>query len=316
MNFFSYFQKYAPIALLSFNLSSCYSLRRHSERRPDLTEYEMTRLRRDGLELERRINGMVNANIYITMDARALMEDKDNLIQSLSARFRDNFEYFNSFCNHPVREINIVIDSSQETSESFGYVPFFTRIMVLDEPMLETTNVDFLRQIPDMTTIHEYAHIQLNAQDGDEPATYREFSSIIVESMNLIRLNGYEWYKEKYMNYSSIAGFNPETIFADESSYYALRLMAYQFMMDSFEENITSVDNERPLKMLEHFAGDYFSEQANGSEGFNLAAEDTGLIFNGRSLELEDIRQRAYSEFLSQSNNSSFKGLFAHMSEP
>lgn len=302
LSFFSDFKKYAPIALLSFNLSSCYRLRQHSEHRPDHTEIEMAELRRDGLELERRIEGTVNANVYTTIDARALMEDKDNLIQSLSVRFKDNLEYFNSFCNHPVNEINIVIDSSPQTLDSFGFVPFFTNIMVLDESMLETTDMDFLKQIQDMTVIHEYAHIQLNAQDGDEPATYKEFSSIIVESMNLIRLYGYDWYNEKYMEYSSTAGFNPETIFSDESSYYALRLMAYQFMKDSFEGNISSDNNETPLSMLEHFARNYFKEEANRSEGFNLAAEDTGLIFNARLLELEDIRQRAYSEFLSQSH--------------
>lgn len=302
MSFFSHFKKYVPIALLSFNLASCYRLRQHSEQRPDFTEIEMANLRRDGLELERRIEGTVNTNVYTTMDARALMEDKNSLIQNLSVRFKDNLEYFNSFCNHPVNEINIVIDSSQETLDRFGYVPFFTRIMVLDESMLETSEIELLRHIQDMTVIHEYAHIQLNELDGDEPATYKEFSSIIVESMNLIRLYGYDWYKERYMEYSSTAGFNPETIFSDESSYYALRLMAYQLMKDSFERNITSDNNERPLSMLEHFARDYFSEEANRSEGFNLAAENTGLIFNDRPLELEDIRQRAYDYFLNQSN--------------
>ncbi len=255
------------------------------------TELEMSDFRRQGLELEAKIEGETSANIWTTIDARVLMERKDELIEMIKSLFTDQSNYLNSFCPHPVNQVEIILDN---IGNDFGSVPSYSRIIVLDEESFENLldNPENIKR--SIALIHEYAHVQENWLDYNEPLMYRELSSIIVESLNAIRVHGFEFYKKSYrINFDKL-DFQPIELLGDQAGYYAIRTLAMQFMMDAFEGRITWEGNIPPLEKMEQFTGLYFTEEKNGSEGFDDAASDAGLLFNDRPLRLNGIRRRAF----------------------
>lgn len=255
------------------------------------TGLEMNNLKWQGLELEDRINDEVSANIWTTMESRIAMENKEQIIKLVRDLFTEQSAYFNSFCPHSVREIEIVIDN---IGDDFGSVPSYTRIIVLDEENLELLLNHPDNMMKSIVLIHEYAHIQRYWLDQDEPRMYSELSSILVESLNSIRVHGFDSYKISYRINFDNSNFNPNELLGDQAGYYAIRTLVRQFMIDIFEGNIEYEENIDPLRKLEQFTGLYFSEEANGSEGFDIAAENAGLIYDGRALRLSDIRRRAF----------------------
>ena len=253
------------------------------------TNLEMANFRRQGLELEARVNGEVSANIWTTIDSRMIMEQKKGIIEKVSGMFMEQSAYFNSFCLHPVNEVEIVIDRIDD----FGSVPLNSRIIILDEEILESiiNNGDFKE---DVIIIHEYAHVQHYWQDQDESRMYKEMAAIIAESLNLIRVHGYERYNQEYLVNFPIKDFNPLELLGDGAQYFAIRILVKQFFVDSFEGNITWQDNSPILEKMEQFTGFYFAEEANGQEGFDNTAKAVGLVYSGRELRLSDIRRDAF----------------------
>ena len=171
-------------------------------------------------------------------------------------------------------------------------------IIVLDAETLESVARNEMDFKKDVIIIHEYAHVQHYWLDQNEPRMYREMTAIIAESLNLIRVYGYERYNQEYLVHFPIKDFNPIEILSEQAQYFAIRTLVKQLFIDSFEGRITWEGNIPALEKLEQFTGLYISEEANGSDGFDIAARDTGLIYDERSLRLIDLRREAYERSL------------------
>jgi len=257
-----------------------------------LTRTEMGMFRQQGLELERRVNGETSANIWTTIDGRAGLEEKDDIVDMVAELFRNDTNYFNSFCSHPVNNIEIIIDGP---SSKIGYVPFDTSVIVLSNEHLEEMLNDENNYMRAFLMIHEYGHVQLWVLDKDEHMMNAELPSMVVESLNAIRIYGYERFKAEYPHPFKSDGFDRLEFLIGLASKAAARMSIKQLITGIFEGRITWDDDREPLQKLEQFAGMYFAEEANGEQGFDNAARDAGLMYRGRELRLLDIRREAYT---------------------
>lgn len=287
--------EYVLYGLLSLNLSC---VRRHAVNEDTVfrqairdSEYEMRLQQRRGLVLEKIVACTgVEANIWTTFDTTNL-RNKQELVSGAERMFIDAASYYNSFSESRFKQVEIIINEDQ-TSQ--GYAFRGTNVIVMPRWALQTMLLENVINLKDVTMIHEYSHLQNHFLDPDEPDSFREFSAILVESLNYIRLNGYEHYRESYLSLWNWNLFNPDQLFIAKTTHISLRIIAHQLVNDFHEGIVTWDDDKEPLNKLEEFAGIYLREEANGSSGFNIAASDSGLEYNGRNLRLNDIRNEAY----------------------
>lgn len=286
---------YTLSAMLSLNISC---VKRHAVNEDTIlrqaerdSDYEMRLLARRGLVLEERVaSSGVTANIWTTLDT-VNAPNKQELVNEVERMFTDAATYYNSFSESRFKEVEIVIN---DEANSLGYALRGTNVIILPKSSLQTMLLENVVNLKDVLLMHEYAHVQNHLLDPDEPESFREFSAMLAESLNFIRINGYENYNEHYLSLWNWNLFNPDQLFIAKTTHIALRVITNQLVNDFYEGRVTWDDNKEPLNKLEEFVGVYLREEANEISGFNIAASDSGLEYYGRNLRMNDIRNEAY----------------------
>ena len=278
----------------------------------DDTDREMRILNSKGLRSIGHFDASgIRVNLYITNAADNIatarnfdiQDDNFNLnlfSEYIEDEYKNSIEYFKGISNrNNIYNLHLVIeDLGEERRYTVSQTRVNTRIIEIDIRRWHKIYRGRRPYLADLTSIHEFTHINNYTLDDNEERLHRELAAIIFESLNYVRENGEEAYLNNYLN-DIVGGIeNPESVLSNEyTGMVPLRHIVRYLINRTIDGSYRLGDDK--LDKLEELAYSYLSDEDNGNKGFNDACLQIDLRdSNNNILTLERIRADLYKELI------------------
>ena len=276
----------------------------------DETERNLDILKSHGLaELGKFEASRINVNYYITASAQNIIDtgnfdiqgesfSLDRFLDFIEDKFRNNIGYFQDIANRRnINELHLVIeDFGEERANNISVAIINTRIIKIDVRRWHKLYLGRRQYLANLTSIHEFTHINNYILDNDEVKLHRELSAIIFESLSYIKNEGEPAYIHAYLR--NVAGNleSPENILNEEySGMVPLRHLAHYFIENIINGGYAVEGNK--IEKLEDFAYSYLADSENGDKGFDDACLAMGIKdSNNNRITLEKVRNDLYQQ--------------------
>jgi hypothetical protein len=285
--------------LLSLNLWAQFPAAAYQDRTAQL----LPNYQRDGIELqlERTIAG-IQVRLYLSNTAKQAIAksaflqpdsnfSQSNLNQFIMTSFESSLEYFRVLhSEQDIRELNLVIVDRGGDRGSISEVPVHSRIIELHLVRWHKYMLKNQPQYVNLSSIHEFAHIVNYMYSPGETKYHREMTGVLIESLNLIRLYGADYYLNNYRRLFAGAISNPEQIGSDAyTSMPVIRHIAYRLISNLYREIYRGPRDSRLT--AEDFVMTYLKNTKDDVAGFDDSLKVTNILNSeGQVLTLAKLR--------------------------